>query len=247
MSVQTVKPPTYMRYARVEQVLCQELAFRDKLSQKSEAVLKPDGESQLFAPEVIAVTQLIHSSGKDAHKCQKLDVIRAAVELFRIGQASPVPADPAPAPAPVAASPPPPEPKKALPQKPAKPVAAPKPAPKPKVKMEPVQTAPAPSQAQETQKLETTSEKTSDVKSDAKREEVLKAAKDVLTQDTSQASVNPFIPTYTLIITALQNCEMFDELPGKDKRIKALEEIANEFLRLANTFKSPNAKESKKA
>jgi hypothetical protein len=232
-----------MRYARVEQVLSQELAFRDRLSPKSEAVLKPDGESQLFAPEVIAITQLIHKDGKDAHKCQKLDVIRAAVDVFNKPKAAPAP-PPEPAP-PAPPEPTPPAAKKPAVVKAEKPTPAPKSAPKPKAKAAPAKAPQALDQVKETQKSETTSEKTPDVKPDAKREEVLKAAKEALTEDTSQTTVNPYISMYSLVITALQNCELFDDQPGKDKRLKTLDELANEFCRLTKSYKG--AKETQKA
>jgi hypothetical protein len=241
MPVQTVKQPTYMRYARVEQVLSQELAFRDKLGPKKEAVLKPDGESQLFAPEIIAITQLIHNSGKDAHKCQKLDIIRAAVDMFKIVQAAPAavepPEPPAPPPLPPPPPPPPPPTKKTSPPKAVKPT----PTPKPKAKKEAVKADPAPAKADTTEKLETTS----DVKNDGKRDEAIKVAKEALTQDTNQTALNPYISMYTLVITATQNCELFDDQPDKDKRLKSLDDLANAFLRLTMSFKG--AKEAKKS
>lgn len=62
-----------------------EAAFRPGMAQKTEGVMKPTGERQLFAKPVIQVTDLIHNSGRDANTVSKADIIRAAMEVFHIG------------------------------------------------------------------------------------------------------------------------------------------------------------------
>ncbi len=122
------KQPSFMRYARVQGVLEQEDAFVAKMGSRTEAVFKPDGEKQLFSPEVILVTQAIHNAGKDAHKVHKTEIVKIACQVFRIGQSDPPPAtngtvvEPPPAatpPAPAKATPPASKPAKATKKQPA--------------------------------------------------------------------------------------------------------------------------------
>jgi hypothetical protein len=67
-----------MRYARVQRSWNRNAAFVAKMGTATEAVFKPTERSNCFRPEVIAVTQAIHNSGKDAHKVHKTEIVRFA-------------------------------------------------------------------------------------------------------------------------------------------------------------------------
>jgi hypothetical protein len=251
MLAQKQNQPTYMRYNRVHHVLSQELAFKDRLTGKTEAVFKPDGSTELFSPEVIKVTQALHDSGKDAHKCQKIDVIRVAVKVFGLGGST--------------------EPETttgnvAVPEKPVsltprngvvhpapqrKPVAKPKPAAKaakPKVEavappVQPAPTAPivvptpAPAPAQTpapeaTQKVD--------------KEAAVKGAVEAMmtARPESTAPFNAYISMYSLALSIVQLCDMYDNQPGAKDRMKKLEELIADFHKYTS---SKSAKESQKA
>lgn len=238
-----------MRYARVQQVLEQEDAFVAKMGSRTEAVFKPDGEKQLFSPEVIAVTQAIHSAGKDAHKVHKTEIVRIACQVFRIGRSDPPPAPPAtngavvdhPAPTP----PPAPKPTPQATPKPNK--AIKKQPPKPKAKQAAPPKPPEPPKAEEpSAKIQTTppAEKESDKES---RSAVIAQAKELLNQERpgeNQVAFNAYISIYSMMLMTLQLLEMYDTQPGKDKRYKTLDEMAKEV----NKFTSiKSAKEAQKA
>lgn len=240
-----------MRYARVQQVLSQELAFKGRLSQKTEAILKPDGTQELFSPEVIKITQAIHDNGKDAHKCQKIDVIKVAVKVFGFDNdeaSEPPPAPPSPeppkpevkhngAPAPVKkAAPPKPKPApKPVAKTPPKPKATPTALP-PAVVTSP--TPPAPAPAEIAKAPEATPEVDSKV--------AVKAAVDAPTASRvgeNTAAYNVYVSMYSLTLSSIQLCELFDHQPGKKERLKMLEELLEEF----NKHISKSAKETQKA
>lgn len=239
----SLKSPSLMRYARVQAILAQEAAFVAKMGNATEAVFKPTGEKQLFSPEVIAVTQAIHSAGKDAHKVHKNEIIRFALKVFKIGQpaasngtpSEPIEA-PVPAPAPVAAPAAPaaaPKPVKATNKTPAKQNLQPKsqaasaPPPEPPKKEEPAK-ASAPAESEN-------------------REAALKQARETLNPERpgeNPAAFNAYISMYSMTLTLLQLVELYDNQPGKDKRFKTLDDLAKEF----NKFTSiKSAKEAQKA
>jgi hypothetical protein len=254
-----------MRYARVQQVLAQELAFRERLSDKTEAILKPNGSPELFSPEVIKITQAIHDSGKDAHKCQKIDVIRVAVKVFGIGESAP---DPTPTPeAPPPPSPPPTPPpspapevqakKNGAPHADLKPKAAAKPKPVAKAPSKPksVPTAaapPAPVVEPPSTPIQQTATVQVVVETPAKaekpeKEAVVKAAADAFVESRPSDEkdiYSAYISMYSLTLSTIQLCEMFDKLPGSKDRLKKLEELVVEFKQHASL---KSAKEAKKA
>lgn len=229
-----------MRYARVQAVLDQEPAFVAKMGEKSEAVFKPSGEQQLFSPEAIAVTQAIHSAGKDAHKVHKTEIIRFALKVFKIGQkaAAPVTDDAAEMPAP----PTPPAPV----APPATPVAASKPAKatsKPPAKQKVARAAkPAP----EPPKQEEPAKPSAPAEVDNK-DAALQQARERLNPERpgeNVAAFNAYISMYSMALTLLQLVELYDNQTGKEKRYKTLDDLAKEF----NKFTSiKSAKEAQKA
>jgi outer membrane biosynthesis protein TonB len=250
-----------MRYARVQGVLEQEDAFVAKMGSRTEAVFKPDGEKQLFSPEVIAVTQAIHNAGKDAHKVHKTEIVRIACQVFQIGRAAPVTNGVAiEAPAPVITAP---EPVKQVvqPETPKAPKAAPKaakavrkPAPKPPIKPKakavaapsapaaPAATKPAP----EPPKAEEPVTKPAAATAEVAREASLEKVKELLNQERpgeNQAAFNAYISMYSMTLTVLQLVEIYDKQAGNEKRFKILDELAKEF----NKFTSiKSAKEAQK-
>lgn len=247
MLAQTKNQPTYMRYARVQHVLSQELAFKDRLTGKTEAVFKPDGTTELFSPEVIKVTQAIHDSGKDAHKCQKIDVIRVAVRVFGLGGSTEPetttgnaavpepPSDPTPRNGAVHVAPqkkqvtkPKPAPKAAKPKVEAVAPAAPPPAPVPAPAPAPTP-APAP-------------EATPKVDKDAAIKGAVEAM--MTTRPENTAPFNAYISMYSLALSIVQLCDMYDNQPGAKDRMKKLEELIADFHKYTS---SKSAKESQKA
>lgn len=235
-----------MRYARVQAVLEQEDAFVAKMGTRTEAVFKPDGEKQLFSPQVIQVTQAIHASGKDAHKVHKQEIVRIACQVFRIGRSEPPPPTngavveipaPTPTPAPAPVTP-------AAPKQTKAPAKATKKQPqKPKAK------AAAPSKPPEPPKVEEPKIKdqaTPPVDNES-RSAALAKAKELLNQERpgeNQAAFNAYISIYSMMLMTLQLLEMYDSQPGKEKRYKTLNEMATEV----NKFTAvKSAKEAQKA
>ena len=136
------KRTSFMRYARVFEILKGDNALSKKLSKNTTAVCRPDQTSQDFPVEVVHVTDTIHASGKDAYTLSKLEVIRTAHHLL-VENPQPIPTpEKAEAKAPEKAE------AKAPEVKTAKPKAARKPAPKATAKPAPKATAkPAPKPA----------------------------------------------------------------------------------------------------
>jgi hypothetical protein len=247
MLAQKQNQPTYMRYNRVQHVLSQELAFRDRLTGKTEAVFKPDGTTELFSPEVIKVTQALHDSGKDAHKCHKIDVIRVAVKVFGLGGST----EPETTTGNASAPEPPVDQSRRngvvhpAPQR--KPVVKPKPAPKaakPKVEAvappaPPVQPPPPPPPAPiQTPALEATPK--------VDKEAAVKGAVEAMmtARPESTAPFNAYISMYSLALSIVQLCDMYDNQPGAKDRMKKLEELIADFHKYTS---SKSAKESQKA
>jgi hypothetical protein len=160
MSQVSTKPPSVMRYDRVEKILNGEPAFASRMSPRNVAVCKPDGNQKFYSPEVVDVTNIIHDLGKDPHKVQKNEVIRTALKVFKIGQApapvaapvngthvKPVEPSPAPTPEPVLETkkPEPEKPQKAAPRAVAKAAAKPtQPTPVATLELPPEPVAPPP-------------------------------------------------------------------------------------------------------
>ena len=133
------KRTSFMRYARVLEILKGDNALSKKLSKNTTAVCRPDQTSQDFPVEVIHVTDTIHASGKDAYTLSKIEVIRTAHHLL-VENPQPIPAitpakteakpseakatkakaKPATKPAPKAAAKPAPKPAPKAPRKPAR-------------------------------------------------------------------------------------------------------------------------------
>jgi hypothetical protein len=47
----------------------------------------------------------------------------------------------------------------------------------------------------------------------------------------SDAGWNPYVSMYSVTVTALQLAEIYDNQPGKERRMKILDELAREFNR----------------
>lgn len=250
------RPPTFMRYQRVEQVLEQEPRFKVQMASKTEAVLKPNGDKQLFAPVVIQVTEAIHAEGQDAHKAQKMDIIRAAMEFFRPSRPQPDGAEkneaPAaviqrevappvpPAAAPVVATKPKPKPTPRAIAAPAKKPTTPKPAPakKPVAAAPAAKSPPAAAPAPATNGQPVAQPTAEPVQRDAAPAspppvravdgEEARAAEG-RRNSSADAAYNPYISIYSLMLTALQLAENFDNQPGKEKRIEGMDKLAVEY------------------
>jgi hypothetical protein len=74
--------PTSTRYKRVQMVLEKQMRFRQQMGDKKETVAQPNGKMLSFAPEVIAVTDDIHKSGKDANSLSRNEIIMQAIPIF---------------------------------------------------------------------------------------------------------------------------------------------------------------------
>ena len=89
MSVEP-KRTSFMRYARVLEILQGDNALSKKLSKPSVAVCRPDQTHKEFPNEVIYVTDEIHKQGLDAATLSKIEVIRNAFRLL-IQNPGPIP------------------------------------------------------------------------------------------------------------------------------------------------------------
>jgi hypothetical protein len=226
MSELNTRKPTYMRYSRVETILEQEPALKDRLGQKTEIVLKPDGEKQLFSLFVIQVTQNIHNSGKDAFKVKKDDVLHAACVVKKNGGSTPVQN------LAVAVAERKPQRSKSL----IKAVAAAKPAqitvprPKPaapKEKAVAVVTPPPPP-AKPVEAVAVVPETAAEIRD---KEAVLEQARTVLTQNQpgNLTAASAYISMYSLCLTAMQLCDLFGNHPEKEKHLKTLNQLVLDF------------------
>lgn len=220
-----------MRYQRVEQVLESEPRFKAQMTSKSEVVLKPNGEKQLFAPVVIQVTEAIHAQGQDAHKAQKMDIIRVAMEFFRPGRTQAertetpkAPAAPAERPAP---RPTPPVTEAAAPVQAKRPSPAKRPAAGGPVKpAEPKETTPVTDeQPQAAPRNDAPARPAASRSGD---DEEARASEGRRTS-TSDPAYNPYISIFSLLLQAAECIDKLDTQPGKEKRLKSLEEMAVEY------------------
>ena len=113
------KRASFMRYARVLEILQGDNALSKKLSKNTVAICRPDQTHKEFPNEAVYVTDEIHKQGHDAYTMSKGDITRLATRLLILN----------PGPIPVPTLPPPPPPPKAKVKavakpKPAKPVVA---------------------------------------------------------------------------------------------------------------------------
>jgi hypothetical protein len=75
--------PTYMRYKRVREILEAEPTLARKLGQMTVPVAKlGTSETELFSPEVIAITNEIHARGLDSNALSFIEVRSVAIELL---------------------------------------------------------------------------------------------------------------------------------------------------------------------
>lgn len=109
-----------MRYERVQEILENELALRNKLGPRSVPVETRFNEKVYFSDETIKVTQALHAEGRDAHKVPKHEVLLMAAKVMRVipGNGEARPNVPPPAEAAVSVAPPaPPAPPATPPEK----------------------------------------------------------------------------------------------------------------------------------
>jgi len=90
-----------MRYKRIEHILTKDKAISERLSQPSEAVMKPNGQQQLFAKEVVEVTERLHEQGIDPQNANRRFVLQTAIAVFNGVKRKPAAKAPEPPPAPV--------------------------------------------------------------------------------------------------------------------------------------------------
>ncbi len=88
------KPPTVMRYERVQDILQVEPVFRCRLGEKTFPVIKRNNEKVFFSKEVVRVTDAVHAEGLDAHNAPKNDVLRIAAQVLELIPSSPEPDQP---------------------------------------------------------------------------------------------------------------------------------------------------------
>jgi hypothetical protein len=116
-----------MRYERVQDILENEPAFRNRISPKTQVVESRFGERKSFSKETVEITEALHAEGKDAHKAAKGDVLKMAAQVLKIISSNGESHPPVAISAPVA-------PVKSSPKPAAKPVEQVAPAPPPKKK-----------------------------------------------------------------------------------------------------------------
>lgn len=84
------KRTSFMRYARVDEILRSDNLLSRKLSKKTVAVCRPDQTHHEFSVEVVYVTDQIHKQGIDAYTMPKIDVIRTGHRLL-VNNPKPIP------------------------------------------------------------------------------------------------------------------------------------------------------------
>ncbi len=84
-SQKSTKPPTVMRYERVQDIVSAEPVFRALLSPREKIVEKRNGEKVLFSKEVVEITDQIHAGGLDAHSVPRVNVLRLAAQVLNLG------------------------------------------------------------------------------------------------------------------------------------------------------------------
>lgn len=73
-----------MRYERVQDILENEKAFKNKLSARTVPVETRFNEKVYFSEQTISVTQALHANGRDAHKVPKTEVLMMAAKVFNV-------------------------------------------------------------------------------------------------------------------------------------------------------------------
>lgn len=88
-----------MRYKRIEHILTKDKALASRLSEPTETVMKPNGQSQLFPREVVEVTERLQAENIDPQHANRRTVLQAAIAVFSAKRktARAVPAAPKPA------------------------------------------------------------------------------------------------------------------------------------------------------
>lgn len=240
-----------MRYARVESILEGEAFFKDQMSAKTEAYAKPDGSIRQFSPEVIKVTELLHQAGRDAHKAPKLEILRIAYNLFKIGRNGSAEVNGV---APVVAV-------VATTAAPAEPVAEPVAAPAPKAEVKPVEAkpaaqpkpkpvakAPAP-KAPMTKKPVVTSkapEPSPAPAAPAAPAQVPEKPVEAKYDPSLDPAHNPYISMYSLSLSLIQMVTQYDTDSAKDDRLKTLNKLAVDLRKLTRIKEPARAQEIKK-
>lgn len=249
-----------MRYERVQEILENEPAFRNRLSPKTHPVQTRFGEKVMFSKETVDITEALHSEGKDAHKVPKNDVLKAAARILRViagnGESIPVmpvaappkpvePASPARKPRvkPLPAPPPEPEPSapvaiKAKPKAKKKPEAAPiarTPVPQPEAKPvrvnKPEPVKPAP-QAVVAAPVEEEPVPESELPPE---KQPLRLPRDFDPSQFPHYSVQTSI--YALLLSALNLGEHYEKFPGAEARHKKLEDVMKDYLSTCDALK----------
>jgi hypothetical protein len=86
---------------------------------------------------------------------------------------------------------------------------------------------------QTTQEKREPSQEVTQVDDTTTREAALQQVRDVLEERCSVKGgpYNAYVSMYTLALTLLQLVELYDNQPGKERRMKVLDELAKEFNR----------------
>ncbi len=256
LSKQQSKLPSSMRYERVQDILENEPAFRNRISSKSHPIDTRFGEKMLFSKETVEITEALHAEGKDAHKVPKTDVLIMAAKVLKIistnGQNHvnnpPAVAQPEP-----------------------KPKAEPAPLKKKQqVKSKPTPAAPAPKPVQAKAKAEPVVNKNKSRKPEQKiqqaevkparlsRPEVPKPVPPGLQEPMPESELPPekqplrlppdFDPSkfphysvqssiYGLLLSALSLAEHYERFPNREERMKDLEAVMKKYLATCDTLK----------
>lgn len=77
------KQPSFVRVDRVNTILSDEPAFKDKISKKRDVtLLKRDGSKHLFSAEVVNVAKAMQEANIDAATCAKSEILRHAAAVL---------------------------------------------------------------------------------------------------------------------------------------------------------------------
>lgn len=77
-----MRTPTFTCYRRVDNCLKHDRAASDYISEPTEEMKSSTGEIVKFPKEVIAITDMIHSTGKDARTLNREQIIRLVIDIF---------------------------------------------------------------------------------------------------------------------------------------------------------------------
>jgi hypothetical protein len=92
-TITETKLPSFVRVSRVEQILSDEPAFKDKISKKKEVdIPKRDGKIVHFSKEAVAVAQAMQNESIDPATCPKPEILKFATKILGYpGEAAPTP------------------------------------------------------------------------------------------------------------------------------------------------------------